>query len=83
MWLFQGNQEEATGKVTADVETMEAALDQMATAFIQTELRRQYLEDLADIRSRRDVPSWLAARNREQVLRIHYKQIGLREIPDA
>lgn len=80
MWWHQ---EEATEQVTGDVETMEAALDQMASAFIQKELRREYLEDLEFLRSGPTVKDRLSLRERETVLRTHYRQLGLRVIPDA
>lgn len=80
------HQKEAQGR-QVDAETMEAVVDSLATAFIQKELRRQYLEDLEHIRS---APGYLPPRltmtagtRAELNLKSNYRIMGLREIPDA
>lgn len=62
----------------ADPETIEATIDELARRFIQTELRRQYDEDLALILSDRFKRHH---RVRETKLRLHYASLGLEEVP--
>ena len=62
----------------ADPETIEATIDELARRFIQTELRRQYDEDLAVILSD---PFKRRQRTKEVKLRLHYAGLGLEEVP--